>query len=294
MSYQFPPAGQVQPGGQMQPGGPTSGGPGRRGPGGMAAAVVLIAAGILLLTGGVAVALSGGGSSGSVSAQPSLSGSTIEGLSADPSAWTKIPVTQLFPGTITVGGSDISWVRLGILAPASCASVLTSEWTADTADACSRVLRAVYMDRARSIVATIALIVMPPSLSNPNVWPGLTAAVSAQDTPARLASSVPYPVRVAGVPGTPAASWSDPDIQAFSSPDSTSYGFQPVVEAGTLDGRDAGRLPAGWVTRTGSKYDRESWFGPANDLMVVYDSYLADLAGLQGMPTMPAIPGSAS
>jgi len=288
MSYQFPPAGQ------MQPGGPASGGPGRRGPGGMAAAVALIAAGILLLAGGAAVALSGGGSSASASAQPSLSGTTIEGLSADPSAWTKIPVTQLFPGTITVGSSDTSWVRLGILAPASCASVLTSEWTADPADACLQVLRAVYMDRARSIVATIALIVMPPSLSNPNVWPGLTAAVSAQDTPARLASSVPYPVRVTGVPGTPAASWSDPDIQAFSSPDSTSYDFQPVVEAGTLDGRDVGSLPAGWVTRTGSKYDRESWFGPANDLMVVYDSYLADLAGLQGMPTMPAIPSSAS
>jgi hypothetical protein len=123
---------------------------------------------------------------------------------------------------------------------------------------------------------------------------GMAGAVSAGDTPARLASSVPYPVRVAGVPGTPAASWSDPDIQAFSSPDSTSYGFQPVVEAGTLDGRDAGSLPTGWVTRTGSKYDRESWFGPANDLMVAYDSYLADLAGLQGMPAMPAIPGSAS
>jgi hypothetical protein len=260
----------------------------------MAAVVALLAAGILLLAGGVAVALSGGGSSGSPSAQPSLSGSTIEELSADPAAWTKIPVTQLFPGTITVGGSDISWVRLGILAPASCASVLTSEWTADTADACLRVLRAVYMDRARSIVATIALIVMPPSLSSPNVWPGLPAAVSAQDTPARLASSVPFPVRVAGVPGTPAASWSDQGIQAFSSPESTSYDFQPVVEAGTLDGRDAGSLPAGWVTRTGSKYDRESWFGPANDLMVAYDSYLADLAGLQGMPAMPAIPGSAS
>jgi hypothetical protein len=295
VSYQYPAGGPVQRGGpavggQAPGGGPAVGGRQAMGGGGRrrgrrgrtVAGGVLALAGIALLASGVIVAQGSrsGSAAGSASAQPTLPASALAALQNSTSAWTQIPVVQLFPTTIVSANSDVTWVRLGVAAPASCSTALTSEWSSDPTNPCRVVLRATYINRSRDILATVALIVLPASVTAPSdEWTGLSGAAQAEDYPSSLQTVVQYPVKVTPVPGTLAAHWSDADIQAFNGASNNSFDFVSIVETGTMDGRDVGNLPAHWASERGAAYDQQGWVGPGDDLGTAYANYLFTISG---------------
>jgi hypothetical protein len=287
VSYQYP-GGQAAGDGQYPPGVPPAG----RGAAGHAARArrgkrarviaggVLAVAGVALLAGGVVLAAGGHKAGRPASSQPTLSAAALAGLATNSAAWTQIPVQQLFPAKIVSSGSDVSWVRLGVSPPASCSTALTSDWSSDPTNPCQEVLRATYTDQARSILATIAIVVLPASIQDPSQqWPGLNGADQAQDYPTSLQSDVQYPVNVMSVPGTPAAHWTDADVQAFNGTNNGSFNFVSIVETGTLDGRAVGDLPAHWASEKGGAFDREDWIGPGDDLSSAYGTYLFNISG---------------
>jgi hypothetical protein len=291
VSYQYPAGAQMQPGGQAISGGAVGGGGisggaaggGRRGgSGAKLAGVVLAIAGIALLAGGVVMAAGARSASatGSASSQPTLSAAALANLAMSTSAWTQIPVVQLFPTTIVSADSDVTWDRLGVSAPASCSTALASDWSSDPTNPCRVVLRATYTDQTGNILATIAIIVLPTSIEDPSQqWSGLATADQAEDFPTSLQSVVQYPVNVTPVPGTIAAHWNDADIQAFNGANNGSYDFVSVVETGTTDGRDVGDLPAKWASQRGAAYDHQDWVGPGDDLSTAYTNYLFTISG---------------
>lgn len=280
MSYQYPMGGQM-PGGQLPHGGHAAGGKRR---GRTIAGSVLAVAGVALLAGGAVLAAGSRSAAASAqrsaSSQPTLSVAALADLATSPSAWTQIPVVQLFPTTIVSANSDITWVRLGVAAPASCSAALTSSWSSDPMDACRVVLRSTYMVRTRDILATIAIIVTPVSAEDASAdWTGLSSADNDEDYPTSLQPVVQYPVNVAPVPGTLAAHWRDADVQAFNGASNGSFDFVSVVETGTIDGRDVGNLPAQWARQRGAAYDQASWVGPGDDLSSAYTNYLFTISG---------------
>jgi hypothetical protein len=77
--------------------------------------------------------------------------------------WATTPVTTIFPATLTAAVSGIVWDRVAINSSTSCSSALTADWQPNSNRPCTAVLRATYTDQARTIAATVGVIVNPSS-----------------------------------------------------------------------------------------------------------------------------------
>ena len=118
-------------------------------------------------------------------------------------------VSYTVPGTDFNGGSDLTLQaqRLVIGQTTSCASAFDPAAGSLLArHGCSTVLRATYLDASGSIVATIAVAVLP----------GTTAASAAYDALGATGASAPGPALALAVPGTPAAGFDDDERQLSS------------------------------------------------------------------------------
>jgi hypothetical protein len=237
--------------------------------------------GIVLLTlvGGVcalgAVLVTVRGNDGAAAATPTSAVDQNTG-------WETTPVTKLFPGTMTgvnaVGKMpSVVWHRVGVAVPASCQTALSSPITG-----CSTVLRATYVDEARSMVATVAIIVLPPAAdqTGPDSPAGQlqTSLYSAAlDQGTQGGDGTQFPVNVTPVAGTAAAHWSNADLIGLGAAtmENEPDWMALVVETGSLDGRHTGDLPDPWATQPGGDArDLDSWHVPAQDLASAFSYYI--------------------
>jgi len=190
------------------------------------------------------------------------------------SSWEARPARQLFPATLATE-AGVTWDRVGISPPASCAAALASSYASGSSP-CRTVLRATYVDQARSMAATVAIVVAPPSSGDAI---GLYTAFSqaAANYPA-----TPMPVQVTPVPGTAAATWQDAERIGLAAGGLISarnnvaeYYYALIVETGSLNGRPARSLPGPWGSQPGGdQHDRDGWQAPADALDQYLTSYL--------------------
>jgi hypothetical protein len=193
------------------------------------------------------------------------------------SAWQARPVTRIFPATLDDGRAGVTWSRVAIASPAPCAAALAAGFTG-SGTPCRTVLRATYTDLARSMAATIAIIVQPPAAGDAEQ---LDSELSGDE----LSGQVVMPVRVSPVPGTAAATWDNAGRIGMDTEGLSPRGAYPpgddytvVTETGSLDGRTAGNLPAHWAGKAGGdKHDRDGWQLPAVGLADLMAARLSTL-----------------
>jgi len=287
--------------GQALPGQPTpepNGPGGRHGSGGRTPrrgmrpvrwffAVVLVLFAVLCVFGGIRVTGQANSASASNAAQANASAQT----QAADNRWATTPVTQVFPATVTAAVSGIVWDRVAIDSSTSCLSALRADWQPTSTRPCTAVLRATYTDQARTIAATVGIVVNPSSTdpagaSMFDTW--LSPMALAQDQSEGLGASqtaVDYVIHALPAPGTAAANFGDADLLAMTTgtwlKGAPSDWLALVVEAGSLNGqRTAGDLPSPWASQAGGNHrDRDSWYVPAQDLTTALDSRYQKLFG---------------
>jgi hypothetical protein len=205
--------------------------------------------------------------------------------------WATTPVTTIFPATLTAAVSGIVWDRVAINSSTSCSSALTADWQPNSNRPCTAVLRATYTDQARTIAATVGVIVNPSSTdpagaSIYDTW--LSPITDAQDQSEDIGAAqtkVDFVIHALAAPGTAVANFSDPDLLAMTAgtrlKGAPSDWLALVVEAGSLDGQHtAGDLPSPWASEAGgNRRDRDSWYVPAQDLTTTFDTYYQKLFG---------------
>jgi len=132
--------------------------------------------------------------------------------------WRVLSAGKIFPASVTytVPATDLNATgsgltlhaeRLAISPVTGCAGALDPAASSVlTRYGCSTVLRATYLDASGSMVATIAVAVLPAS----------TAASSAYTVLPGTAAGAPGPARALPVPGTPAAGFGDAERQLSS------------------------------------------------------------------------------
>ena len=152
--------------------------------------------------------------------------------------WRVLPAGTIFPATVSYtvpaaaldgsAGLTLQAQRLGISPPESCSSALSAA-AASVLDrsGCSAVLRATYVDASGSMVATVAVAVLPAGTATGKV---VTALRSAAGGTAGL-------VQTFAVPGTAAAGFGDSERQL---PDMAAVGPYLILStAGFTDDRGA-------------------------------------------------------
>jgi hypothetical protein len=286
--YQYPPAtlGPQEPGAALGPGpGP---GPvqreGRIGPLRVAAITVLTSIGLILLSGAIRLTWTA-----STSSQPNAAARTSQAqLEAASDQWETVPVTSIFPASVTAAVSGIAWNRVGISPPASCQTALTTSFAPNSGAPCQTVLRATYVDQARTIAATVAIVIVPQTGSMPADaeadWqePFEEAATQISDT-GNSRNPPQFPVNVTPVPRTAAAYWTDAGLIGIGASilaGGESQWMALVVETGSLDGRGAGNLPAPWAGESGgAARDQDGWEYPALNLSQTFSRHCDSLFG---------------
>jgi hypothetical protein len=250
-------------------------------------AVVLTLFALLCVVGGIKVTGQANTASASNEAQANAAAQT---QTAD-DRWATTPVTKVFPATITAAVSGIVWNRATIDSSTSCDAALTADWQPDSNRPCTAVLRATYTDQARTIAATVGVIVNPSSTdpagaSMYDTWLSpIQQAQSQSEGLGATQTTVDFPIHALAAPGTAAASFGDSDLLAMTSgtllSGAPSDWLALVVETGSLDGhRVAGDLPAPWASQGGGNHrDRDSWYIPAQDLTTAFGTYYQKLFG---------------
>jgi hypothetical protein len=304
VSSQYPPGGstprwppssqgQTPPGwlaqGQTPPGWPTQGPAPRRGarPVRWFFAVVLTLFALICVVGGIKVT----GQANSTSAGNAAQADAAAQSQAADNRWATTPVTTIFPATLTAAVSGIAWDRVAIDSSTSCSAALTADWQPDPSRPCTAVLRATYTDHARTIAATVGVIVNPSSTdpagaSMYDTWLGPIAdAQNQSEGVGGTQTSVDFVLHALAAPGTAAANFGDTDLLAMTAgtwlKGAPSDWLALVVEAGSLDGpRTAGDLPSPWAAESGgNQRDRDSWYVPAQDLTTAFGTYYQKLFG---------------
>jgi hypothetical protein len=131
--------------------------------------------------------------------------------------WRVLPAGRIFPAsvsytvpaTVLSSGGDLTLraQRLAISPAASCAgSFAAAASSILTRHGCSTVLRATYLDASGSMVATIAVAVLP----------GSSAATAVYGVLPATGAGLPGPALAYAVPGTAAAGFSDAERQLSS------------------------------------------------------------------------------
>jgi hypothetical protein len=189
-------------------------------------------------------------------------------------AWEAVPATTLFPTSVDDTYSGIGWNRVALAPPATCAAALTSGWSGS---GCQSVLRATYVDQARSMIATVAVIVTD----------GQAVQFGINLTNDQLQPPPSMVVQAVAAPGTVAANWrTSAGIalfdQTLKSEKDANFDvwddYNVVVQTGSLDGRTAGNLPKPWAAQTyGDKYDLQPWLRPADSLSYIFGTQLEPL-----------------
>lgn len=250
-------------------------------------AVVLTLFALISLVGGIKVTGQADSASASNAAQANAASATA---TAD-NRWATTPVTQIFPATITAAVSGITWERVAIDSSTSCSAALTSAWQPESTQPCTALLRATYVDQARTTAATVGIIVNPSS-TDPAGANVDTAWISPmQDAEAQSESvgasqtTVNFPIHALAAPGTAAADFGDSDLLAMTTgtwlKGAPSDWLALVVESGSLNGTHAvGNLPSPWASEAGGNHrDRDSWYIPSQDLTTALDTYYQKLFG---------------
>jgi hypothetical protein len=251
-------------------------------------AVVLTLFALISIVGGIKVTGQAHSTSASNAAQANAASATA---TAD-DRWATTPVTQIFPATITAAVSGITWERVAIDSSTSCSAALTSAWQPESTQPCTALLRATYVDRARTIAATMGIIVNPSSTDPPGAnvdtaWisPMQNAEAQSEYLGATNTASVNFPIHALAAPGTAAAEFSDSDLMGMATgawlKGAPSDWLGLVVETGSLDGpRAAGDLPSPWGSEAGGNVrDRDSWVIPADNLATALGTYYQKLFG---------------
>jgi hypothetical protein len=251
-------------------------------------AVVLTLLALISIAGGIKVTSNTNATSASNAAQANSAAATT---TAD-NRWATTPVTTIFPATITAAYSGILWERVAVDSSTSCSAALTSSWQPSSSQPCTALLRATYVERARTIAATVGIIVNPSSTDAPGanvfttwITPLSDAQAQSEGLGAAKAATVNYAIHALSAPGTAAASFGDSDLLAMAA--GTSLKGAPsdwlglVVETGSLNGqRTVGALPSPWASQAGGDHrDRDSWYVPAARLAVAFDTYYQKLFG---------------
>ena len=192
--------------------------------------------------------------------------------------WRALPAGTIFPDSVPYqlpaaavyasGGLQLQAHRLGIAAQASCsADVSAAAARILTAHGCSAVLRATYVDSSGSIVATIAVAVLPGSTAARTVLVDLTAG----------SRTAPMLLRTLRVARTAAASFGDAQRQL-----STAGRAGPYVILSTVGFADGRR----WVPVAADRYLDQEMTSLAQGLT------RAASAVLGSQPPPPSCPGT--
>jgi hypothetical protein len=200
--------------------------------------------------------------------RPQLTAAQLDIPSAN--VWEAKPADAIFPATIDAAASGVQWERVAISAPAACDVALAPTYQGP---ACRAVLRATYVDQARSMAATIAIIVTP----------GQGSQFFQEFSQDQSSPNPALAVRVSAAPDTAAASWRNAEVTGLATQIPLSKGadditdnYSFVVETGALDGRTAGNLPAPWAQQPGGDLrDRDGWQIPADVLSDVFSAHLS-------------------
>lgn len=261
--------------------------PGRLGPVRIAVIALFVVLGLLLCYGGVNVTRD----AISTSRAQDAANTSQQQATAATEQWETEPAATIFPASVTAADSGIVWNRVAISAPASCQSALGASDQPNPADPCQTVLRATYVDEARTIAAVVAIVVVPqPAQSSGETadaessWQEPFVQISdGLTTPGNSGEPPSFPVNVAPVPGTAAGHFSDASLIGVAANILTGNEAQwmaMVVESGSLDGRTAGNLPAPWASQEGgADRDRDGWEYPALDLWQAFGSHVNSLFG---------------
>jgi len=192
--------------------------------------------------------------------------------------WRVLTAGKIFPASVSypVSAADLNSTsslilqaqRLAISPVSSCAAAFDpAAGRVLSQHGCSTVLRATYLDASGSMVATIAVAVMP----------GSTAAMSAYNGLPGTAAGEPGPAQAFPVPGTPAAGFGDAERRLSSIEHAGPYVI--LSTAGFTDGRS----PVGVTT---DAYVSEEMTSLASGLV----GSVAKVLGEQ--PPEPACPGA--
>jgi hypothetical protein len=250
-------------------------------------AVVLTLFALVCIVGGIRVT----GQANSTSAGNAAQANAAAQSQAADNRWATTPTASIFPATVTAAVSGIVWDRVAIDSSTSCPAALTADWQPDSSRPCTAVLRATYTDRARSIAATVGIIVNPSSTdpagaSMYDTWLGpVSNAQAGSEGIGASQTAVDFVIHALPAPGTAAANFADPDLLAMTTgtwlKGAPSDWLALVVETGSVDGqRTAGNLPSPWATQAGgNQRDRDSWYIPAQDLTTAFDTYYQKLFG---------------
>jgi len=191
--------------------------------------------------------------------------------------WRVLTAGKIFPASVAypVSATDLNATsnlvlraqRLAISPTATCSGAFDpAAGRVLSQHGCSTVLRATYLDASGSMVATIAVAVMP----------GSTAATSAYDGLPAAATGEPGPAQAFPVPGTPAAGFGDAERRLSSIEHAGPYVI--LSTAGFTDGRSPGV--------TADEYVSEEMSSLANGLV----GSVAKVLGEQ--PPEPVCPGA--
>ncbi|HYK68876.1 MAG TPA: hypothetical protein VEV45_13075 [Streptosporangiaceae bacterium] len=162
--------------------------------------------------------------------------------------WRALPAGKIFPASVsyTVPAGDLNASsdltlqaqRLAISPAASCTGAFApAAGRVLVQHGCSTVLRATYLDASGSMVATIAVAVLPSSSAASAAYGGLPGT----------AAGTPGPAGAFPVPGTPAAGFGDADRQLSSGIAAGPYVI--VSTAGFSDDRTQRLSPANYVSQ---------------------------------------------
>lgn len=195
--------------------------------------------------------------------------------------WRALPAGKIFPATVPYQlpstavdadqGLALDATRLGISTSTSCASALPASTARIIGRyGCAAVLRATYVDSTGSLVATIAVAVLPDSAKAKAAATQLTS----NSRPTTLALVRPLPVA-----RTEAAGFGDRQRQVSSGFNAGPYLI--MTTAGFADGRPRGRFSVDY-------YVDQEMASLASGLST---SARAALGRLPARPTCPGAPG---
>ncbi|GHK04770.1 hypothetical protein ACWEWI_38220 [Streptomyces sp. NPDC003753] len=196
-----------------------------------------------------------------------------------PVLWRNETAENLFPATVgdASGYGKVSdkkaaqWNRMGISQDTSCAEGLSGE-TKERAEklGCKAVLRATYVDLSGEMVATVAIIVLPPGTAAQEMGEYLHDQES-EDVP----DAAVVPLKV---PGTLAAKWQANRRNGMGGTglgDNSPYAI--AVTTGAVDGRTTGDLPGEYGKYDGNGQDKMPWMAEADALSKIFYSNIGDL-----------------
>lgn len=213
----------------------------------MAAAVSLVL-GLGLIGGAVAGAVINHGPRD----EPPVVDGSPEAFAKARQVWRETPVDQLFPRTVQgtaggPGGADKAWTRIGVAAPAGCTGAFDPLLQRVLAPAgCVRLLRATYVDSTSTTVTTVGLLVTSGEA------PAMRA-LNQRWTAEHLGERGDLLPKAVAFPGTPAASFGDPQRGSWEVQVSADLPFVVYAVSGFADGRAVpDRQPADKATADGA------------------------------------------